>query len=97
MLGEKKKVRRICPFGNSLLNYFHPMARAKWKRALAACLFAYDAAVRAPVRRDGAWAVFGLKRIKVSVERGRIPHCGHIHTPVFRIAKAKQRGKKKIL
>lgn len=79
-----------------MLNYFHPTAHAMWKRALSACLFAYDAVVRAPVRRDGAWAVFGLKRIKVSVKQGRAPHCGHIHTPVFKVAKVKQRGEKKI-
>lgn len=38
-----------------------------WKRALAACPFAYDAGVRALARRGGAWAVLGLKRIKLSV------------------------------
>ena len=65
-----------------------------WKRALGACLFAYDAGVRALVRRDGTWAVLGLKRIKLSVKRGRNPHCGHIHTPINRVAKTNQKGKK---
>lgn len=68
VLGKKKKISGECVH---LLNYFHPTAHAMWKRALSACLFAYDAVVRAPVRRDGAWAVFGLKRIKVSVKQGR--------------------------
>lgn len=52
----------------SLLSELHPRPHAMWKRALGACLFAYDAGDRALSRGDRAWAVLGLKRIKVSVE-----------------------------
>lgn len=51
----------------SLLSELYSRPCAMWKRALAACPFAYDAGVRALARRGGAWAVLGLKRIKLSV------------------------------
>lgn len=90
----KGTVRRICPLGGSLLSELHPRPHAMWKRALGACLFAYAAGVRALARRDGAWVVLVLKRIKLSVEQGTNPHCGHIHTPIDRVAKTNQRGEK---
>lgn len=69
-------------------------APAMWKWALGACLFAYDAGVGALAKRHGVWAVLELKRIKLSVKRGRSPHRGHIHTAMDRVAKTNQRGKK---
>lgn len=90
--GRKKKISGECVH---LLNYFHPTAHAMWKRALSACLFAYDAVVRAPVRRDGAWAVFGLKRIKVSVKHSvKAGLWSHTH-PSFQSSQSQiERGKK---
>ena len=86
----KGNIRRICPLGGSLLSELHPRLHAMWKRAIGACLFAYNTGVRALAERDGdTWAVLGLKRINLM--RGRNPHCGHIHTTIDRTAK---RGKK---